>query len=327
MDHLPKHRRSPWHSGERALQEIYSVAERMEVIGQKVIRNHMPDQHREFYQQLPFMVVGAVDAQQRPWATLLEGAEGFVSSPDPQRLHLAAQADGQDPAKTGLQAGSAIGLLGIELHTRRRNRVNGVIKTASAAGLSLTVEHSYGNCPKYIQTRSYAFIDDQPGDRAPSQAFGGLNAQATEMIRAADTFFVASYVDHDPQTRSVDVSHRGGRAGFVKVEGNKLTIPDYAGNLFFNTLGNLQANSVAGLLFIDFSSGDVLQVTGRTELILESPLIPAFTAAERFWTVEVEHMVLRPAATALRWELHDYAPTSLATGNWAEADENLRQSE
>jgi hypothetical protein len=327
MDHLPKHRRSPWHAGEKTLQEIYSVSERLEVIGQKVIRDYMPDQHREFYQQLPFMLVGAVDAEQRPWATLLEGPEGFVTSVDPQQLLLAVQPDAQDPAASGLQPGHAIGLLGIELHTRRRNRINGVIQQVSADGLAVAVEHSYGNCPKYIQARTYTRTSEPLKNRAVREDFTALNTRTTELIRAADTFFIASYFDHDAHSRSVDVSHRGGRAGFVKVEGNRLTIPDYAGNLFFNTLGNLQANPVAGLLFVDFASGDMLQLTGRTELILDSPMIHAFESAERLWTFEVEQAVLRPAATLLRWEFHEYAPTSLATGSWADADEKLRQSE
>ena len=326
MDHLPKHRRSPWHAGEKTLQDIYSVAERMEVIGQKVIRDYMPDQHREFYQQLPFMVVGAVDAQQRPWATLLEGPEGFVTSPDPQQLLLAVQPDAQDPAASGLQAGQAIGLLGIELHTRRRNRINGLIQQVSADGLSVAVEHSYGNCPKYIQARAYTRTSEPP-PRAARENFTELNDRTTAMIREADTFFIASYFDHDASNRSVDVSHRGGRAGFVKVEGNRLTIPDYAGNLFFNTLGNLQAYPGAGLLLVDFATGDILHLSGRTELILDSPMIHAFESAERLWTFEVEQAVLRPAAIALRWTFHDYAPTSLATGTWAEADAKLRQSE
>lgn len=325
MDHLPKHRRSPWHPGEKALQEIVSVSERMEVIGQKVIRPYMPDQHREFYQQLPFMVVGAVDAQQRPWATLLEGLEGFVTSPDPQQLLLAAQPDEQDPAAEGLQTGLAIGLLGIELHTRRRNRINGVIQQASPDGLAVAVEHSYGNCPKYIQARTFERSPQK--NHGERQDFTALNTRTTELIRAADTFFIASYFDHDAHNRSVDVSHRGGRAGFVKVEGNRLTIPDYAGNLFFNTLGNLQANPVAGLMFVDFVSGDILQLTGRTELMLDSPMIHAFEGAERLWAFDVEQVVLRPAATSLRWAFQDYAPTSLATGTWAEADEKLRQNE
>ena len=326
MDHIPKHRRSPWHAGEKVLQEIHGVSERMEALGQRVIRDHMPDQHRDFYRQLPFMIAGAVDEQQRPWATLLEGPEGFVTSPDPQQLLLAAQPDHQDPAAAGLRANNAIGLLGIELHTRRRNRINGVIQQVSADGIAVAVEHSYGNCPKYIQARSYKHVQVQTAARPPRQDFTELNARATELIRAADTFFIASYFDHDRQSRSVDVSHRGGRAGFVKVEGNRLTIPDYAGNLFFNTLGNLQANPVAGLLFIDFANGDTLQLTGRTELILDGPMVNAFEGAERLWTLDVTQVVLRPATVALRWEFHDYAPTSLGTGTWAKADEKQNET-
>jgi ferredoxin-NADP reductase/predicted pyridoxine 5'-phosphate oxidase superfamily flavin-nucleotide-binding protein len=327
MDHLPKHRKSPWHAGERQLQEAVHATERMEVIGQKVIRDYMPDQHREFYHQLPFMVVGAVDADGRPWATLLEGPEGFVTSADPQHLFLATQPDSQDPAAAGLQAGNSIGMLGIELHTRRRNRINGVIQQASAAGFAVEVEHSYGNCPKYIQERSYTRVTVPAGGKPPRQDFAGLDEYSSALIRAADTFFIASYIEHDDHSRSVDVSHRGGRAGFVRVEGNRLTIPDYAGNLFFNTLGNLQANPIAGLLFVDFATGDMLQVSGRTEVLLDSPLTKSFEGAERLWTVEVEHVVLRPAALGIRWQFHDYAPTSLATGTWAETEERVRQYE
>ena len=112
MDRLPEHPASPWHAGERALQERFNVAERLAVLGRQVIRDYMPEQHREFFQQLPFMVVGAVDADNRPWATLLEGPEGFVTSADTQHLFLAAHADPQDPAAAGLRANQAIGLLG-----------------------------------------------------------------------------------------------------------------------------------------------------------------------------------------------------------------------
>ena len=325
MDRLPEHRKSPWHAGEKKLQEAFHASERLEVLGQRVIRNHMPDQHREFFHQLPFVVVGAVDAENRPWATLLEGPEGFATSADPQHLFLAAHADQHDPAASGLRAGQAIGLLGIELHTRRRNRMNGVIQRSSTDGLEVLVEQSYGNCPKYIQTRSYTRVRRPTDDAEPCREFSSLDAHTSALIRAADTFFVASYVGYDARTRAVDVSHRGGRAGFIKVEGSRLTIPDYAGNLFFNTLGNLQANPVAGLLFVDFATGDMLQLTGRTELLLDSPLIKALEGAERLWAFEVEHVVLRAGAVAIRWQFHDYAPTSLATGTWLEADERLHQ--
>jgi ferredoxin-NADP reductase/predicted pyridoxine 5'-phosphate oxidase superfamily flavin-nucleotide-binding protein len=327
MFQLPKHRHSPWHAGEKVIQERVGVAERMEVHGQKVIRDYMPDQHREFYHQLPFIIAGSVDDQGRPWATLLEGAEGFVTSPDPKSLLLDSQPDSQDPAASGLQAGQSIGLLGIELHTRRRNRMNGILQPVDGARLSVAVEHSFGNCPQYIQKREWNRDEQRYRQRAPREDFAELNDELATIIGNADTFFVASYVQHEDGQRSVDVSHRGGRPGFVKVSGNRLTIPDYAGNLHFNTLGNLQVNPQAGLLFVDFVSGDVLQLHGRSEIHFDSPLLAAFEGAERLWTLDVQSAVLRRSALAIRWSFQEYSPTSLMTGTWAEADAKLRERE
>jgi ferredoxin-NADP reductase/predicted pyridoxine 5'-phosphate oxidase superfamily flavin-nucleotide-binding protein len=327
METLPKHRQSPWHAGERAMQQKIGASDRMEVAGQKFIRDYMPDQHRDFYRQLPFMIVGAVDDEGRPWATLLEGPEGFADSPDPKHLNLAVAVDAQDPAAAGLQAGQAIGMLGIELHTRRRNRINGVITQASAQQLDIAVEHAFGNCPQYIQQRTYERVDSAATGKPAREVLSELDAEAVATLTQADTFFVASYVVHDDGQRSVDVSHRGGRPGFIKVEGNRLTIPDYAGNLHFNTLGNLHVNPKAGLLLVDFRSGDVLQLTGRTELVLQSPMITAFEGAERLWTFDVEQVVRRPAALSIRWQFESFAPTSLMTGTWAAADQRLQQNE
>ena len=322
MQQLPDHRPSPWHAGEKTLQEKVGVAERMEAFGQKVIRDYMPDQHRSFYHQLPFMVAASVDVLGRPWATLLEGPEGFVSSPDPRVLTIDTTLPADDPATPGLVAGQAVGLLGIELHSRRRNRINGQIRQAVEGQLQVRVEQSFGNCPQYIQLRDYTRVAEPAQARVDATT---LDATCVSMIQAADTFFVASYVEQGDGQRAVDVSHRGGRPGFVKVEGNRLIIPDYAGNLHFNTLGNLLVNPRAGLLFIDFRNGNVLQLCGRAEVLLDSPAIQAFEGAERLWTLEVEQAVWRPAAVSLRWAFKEYAPTSLMTGTWAEADARLQQ--
>lgn len=291
--------KSPWHAGEKQLQARFNVAERMELVGQRVIRDHLPEQHRTFYGQLPFIVVGAVDDHGQPWATLLEGPPGFARSPDPRHLLLATRAHSQDPASAGLRAGRAIGLLGIELHSRRRNRMNGSIRRIDSAGIEVEVEQSYGNCPKYIQPRAFTYVGESAQERP--ETFTALNPQTREMIRAADTFFIASHVEHDAGRHAVDVSHRGGRPGFIAIEGNRLIVPDYSGNQFFNTLGNLLLNPVAGLLFVDFASGDLLQVAGRTELLLDDPRLHHVEGAERLWSLDVERVVLRRAATALRW--------------------------
>jgi predicted pyridoxine 5'-phosphate oxidase superfamily flavin-nucleotide-binding protein len=309
---------SPWHAGERQLQQRAGVAERMEEFGRKVIRDHMPEQHRDFYRQLPFVLLGSVDAEGRPWASIIEGTPGFAHSPEPRLLQLGSPLQAQDPAAAALLPGAAVGLLGIELHTRRRNRLNGQIRQADAQGLTIEVEQTFGNCPKYIQLRQLEFSHGEAeAAPPPAEHLSGLDQAARALIRSADTCFVASYIEQADGSRSVDVSHRGGQAGFIRVEGDCLTLPDFAGNRHFNTLGNLLLNPRAGLLLIDFASGELLQLSGRTQLILEGPEIQAFQGAERLWQLQVERLVRRPAALALRWQFQGYSPNSLLTGSWA----------
>ena len=301
-DWSPEKTSAVYHPGERMLQEKMGVAERMEEVGRHVIRDFLPEQHREFYAQLPFIVLGSVDPERDAWATLLTGRPGFLSAPTPHALCIDAPLDPSDPASRGIEHGCAIGLLGIELHTRRRNRLNGVLRPSADRGLELEVDQSFGNCPRYIQLRDYRF------DRDPQQAFAGvvhdsavLDDTARSMIEAADTFFVASYFDHDDGRRQVDVSHRGGKAGFVRVsEDGTLTVPDFAGNRFFATLGNILQNGKAGLVFVDFTNGDMLQLTGDAEVVLDSPEIAAFQGAERLWRFRARRIVRRSEALALR---------------------------
>lgn len=318
---------SPWHSGERALQTKVGVAERMETLGKRVIRDYMPDQHREFYEHLPYLILGAVDNEGWPWATLLDARSGFIQSPDARRLDIARRPDADDPAGAGFAPGAAVGMLGIDLHTRRRNRINGHISDVGENGFSVSVEYSFGNCPQYIQLRALKQVPLKAvAERPPVQRLTALDDAAIATIRGADTFFVASYVDLEGAQphRSVDVSHRGGQAGFVRVEGDVLTIPDFAGNLFFNTLGNFQVNPKAGLLFVDFQTGELLQVAGTVTMILDGPEIAAFQGAERLWQVRVEQVVRRPAALRSRWEFQGWSPNSLMTGDWQQTAARLQ---
>src|SRR5262249_13060279 len=156
--------------------------------------------------------------------------------------------------------------------TRRRNRLNGLVQRQDDGAFDVVVDQSYGNCPQYIQLRQFRFVRSpaEPASAAP-RFLDRLDDRARAMIAQADTFFVASYVDREDGRRQVDVSHRGGKPGFVRIgEDGELTIPDFAGNLFFNTLGNLLINPKGGLLFTDFETGDLLQLSGNAEIILES---------------------------------------------------------
>lgn len=316
---------SPWHAGERQMQAHAGMAERMAQIGPKLLRDHMPEQHRTFFAQLPFLVMGTVDEQGDAWAGVLEGEPGFAVSPDPHVLRITAVPDADDPLRAGLGQDKAVGLLGIELHTRRRNRMNGRVAAWDGKRFDVEVAQSFGNCPQYIQSRDFYF-SRSPSLRFPAspQESHQLDASARALIQAADTFFVASYVDSGAAgERAVDVSHRGGKPGFVRVDGNVLTIPDFSGNRFFNTLGNLMANPRAGLVFIDFERGDVLQVSGDAEVVLDGPEIQTFAGAERLWRVHVRRVVRRPGALALRWKFDAYSPTALGTGQWPKQGDTL----
>ena len=312
---------SPWHEGERAMQARAGVRERMAALGPRVIRDHMPDQHRDFFAQLPFLVAGSLDAASQPWAGVLAAPPGFAHSPDPHRLRIDALPPDEDPLAASLVSGAPIALLGIEPHTRRRNRMNGVVDRVDAAGFSVAVLQSFGNCPKYIQAREPLFVGGAPAG-APAPRVDRLDAAARRLVGQADTFFIATAhpsAGHAGAAQGVDVSHRGGRAGFVRLSGEgTLTVPDFVGNSFFNTLGNIALNPRAGLLFIDFERGDLLQLAVTAEVLWEGPELAAYEGAERLLRMQVISALYRPAALPLRWGSAEPSPYLDATGRWPE---------
>jgi uncharacterized protein len=260
------------------------------------IRAQMPAQHRAFFEQLPFVVVASLQ-DRWPVATLWSGAPGFVRAPAPETLRIAVALDPADPASSAFTAGAPFGLLGIELATRRRNRANGAIAEADTHGVIVAVGQSFGNCPQYIQPRDLVRVE---AHAAPTERFDGLDPAAAHAIAGADMFFVASGARADEPTGGVDVSHRGGPRGFVGVDGDVLTIPDYRGNRYFNTLGNLVSEPRAALVFPDFASGDLLHIQGTTEIQWDGPEVRAVPGAERLWRVRVERGWRRRGALAVR---------------------------
>jgi predicted pyridoxine 5'-phosphate oxidase superfamily flavin-nucleotide-binding protein len=278
------------------------------------IRSFMPEQHRAFFPLLPYVFTATLDASGAPVASMLWGPPGFAHSPDPQTLRLDALPAADDPAAFGVAAGQPIGLLGLDLSTRRRNRANGHVASVDN-GIAVAIEQSFGNCAKYIQTRRAA-----PQARVPqaTEALSSLDDAARHVIQTADTLFVASRSGHGIDSDGgLDVSHRGGRPGFVAVRGDTLIVPDFQGNRFFNTLGNLLGDRRAGLLFIDFATGDLLQLQG-TVTIDWSASDTAVTGAERSWRIAIERGWRRPGALPFDWTFGDYAPTTLTTGTAAD---------
>lgn len=314
-----------FHAGERAMQMHAGVRERLAEAGPRVIRRYMPEQHRQFFTQLPFLVAGSVDASGQPWASVLAGPPGFITSPDAQRLQIGVRPAAHDPLGDALAPGAAIGLLGIEPHTRRRNRMNGIVQGGDGAGFTVQVSQSFGNCPQYIQAREPVYLGPPAKMRAPEDS-PELDDEAVALVRAADTFYIATAHPGAVQggaaarPEGVDVSHRGGKPGFVRIDGRAaLTVPDFLGNFFFNTLGNLLVEPRCGLLFIDFERGDVLQVSARGEVVQQGAQGDVFAGAQRFIRLRVTGMRRLRAALPLRWGPATPAPQLARTGAWPRA--------
>ena len=205
-----------------------------------------------------------------------------------------------------------IGALGIQPETRRRNRVNGVITSLDHDEITLDVSQSFGNCPKYIQGRTPTFVPHALSvARQPQRRASQLDDADRALLEAADTFFIASANGSDDAgfARGADVSHRGGRPGFVRVDdANTLTVPDFSGNRFFNTLGNLAVNSRAGLLFLDFVRGDMLYIAVEAEIIWDEAQISEFAGAERLVRFHVREVRRSSAVLPFTWSPVEYAP-------------------
>jgi uncharacterized protein len=278
------------------------------------IRDFMPEQHRTFFAALPYVFLATTDAEGWPLATLLEGEPGFVSSPDERTLRIQALPGPDDPAHGTIRQDQEVGLLGIDFGTRRRNRANGVVSAVDATAFTVAVQQSFGNCPQYIQRRIASRAERAGGG---ARELESLDNEARGLIARADTFFVASRSRAGVgPAGGVDISHRGGNPGFVRIQGDVLSIPDFRGNRYFNTLGNLLGEPRAALLFPDFESGDLLQLQGVVTIDWSPAAAQRFGGAERIWHFRIARGWFRPRAAVLRGAFVDYSPVTLRTGTW-----------
>jgi uncharacterized protein len=328
------HQESPFHEGEKLAQERAGVGDKLEGPGRRMIRDHMPDEHRELFEKLPYLIAGAADDEGQLWATMLTGEAGFVRTPDERTLQIQARPRPGDPLAELLTAGRNVGLLGIELPTRRRNRVNGALTAVDAGGFTVSVRQSFGNCPQYIQARRPLL---PRADSSPAASLAGLagaatlldahlDAEALALIERADTCFLATATAGTPSAPShgVDVSHRGGRPGFLAIARADSThatasaapsspetwivLPDYRGNFLFNTIGNLAVNPRAGLLVPDFETGSLLSLTGEAQVVWEHPMIAQLAGAQRLILMRIRRGVRVPGALPWRWSEAELAP-------------------
>lgn len=287
-----------FHTGELAVQRRAGVAQEASRLSPMLDPARFSAGFAGFLAQRTFVVVAGTDDQDRLWASPLAGPPGFVQVTSATQVTVHAGPAAGDPLHD-IRAGQQIAMTAIEFAARRRVRINGTLSHADADTLSIEAEQAYGNCPQYITPRLLAPADPATATehRGPGDIRRGtvLSAQDVALIGASDTFFLGTR----HRQRGVDVSHRGGPAGFVRVEAGSLWWPDYPGNNLFNSLGNLAVDPAAALLFFDFAAGLTLQLSGTAET-LWGQAGPADTEAEtgRIVRFTPQHLVTGPLLPA-----------------------------
>lgn len=292
-----------FHKGELAVQEKAGVAVMASRIGGS-IKNSIHPVAQNFLRDILFVIAATSDPDGRVWASVLHGPHGFIEVPDDKRVRIRPGAE-DELLFSNLRETGRIGLLAIEFETRLRMRLNGKANVRSGL-IEIEAEEVFSNCQKYIQSRREPNPFAARGS-GPLLKGESLTDAQMRLIGSSDTFFIASYNGE----RGADASHRGGNPGFVKVVDERtLLFPDYSGNNMFQTLGNIEDNGRAGLLFIDFSKGSTLQMTGTAEILWDKKEFEGLSGALRAVRFSAEKVLEIHNAFPAGWKFIDYSPTN-----------------
>ncbi|MCJ1387556.1 hypothetical protein MMC18_000399 [Xylographa bjoerkii] len=280
-----------WHEGEQKMHSLMHIDLHMENPTYPCLTGGGGN----FLQTAPLVAIGTHDLEGRLWTTLWGGAAGFSRSLGSSIIEIKTLVDKQyDPVVEALLghqldgkitetvgAGCSVSGLAIDLAARRRLKfaghvvagalgqlgpqTSGVDGKLGEAQIVIKVDSSLGNCPKYLNRKDIVASPSSPKLISSNLP---LPSQALELLHKADLFFLTS----SDERSHMSTNHRGGSPGFVRVmtndsDGVTLAYPEYSGNRFYQTLGNLQLSPKAGLVFPNFDNGDVLYITATTEII------------------------------------------------------------
>lgn len=252
-----------FHSGELAVQERAGVRTRAARLAPMAGPGRLGAGTAAFLASARPAVLTARDSTGRLWISPLPGEPGFLTAATPTRLHIDAELPAADPL-AAVPTGQPAGLLVIDLAARRRYRINGQLTHRDSGGFAIDVSQAYGNCPKYIHPTTTPRADKSVTDRTPLFSGAKLRPEDRELIEGSATFFLGS----THPTSGNDASHRGGPAGFVRADHDRLWWPDYPGNNIFNSFGNLAVDPSAALLFT--ATTTTLHMSGSAELVWDA---------------------------------------------------------
>jgi len=291
---------NPFHAGELEAQARVGLTEMAQMAG-SAFKPALTERHQMFFSQLPFLVLACADLSGNHWVTLLDGPEGFLATPNGKTLLSSAQLHPDDPLYAAYVAENDVGILGIDLSKRHRVRLSGRLQH-EGVGMRMNVGQTFGNCPQYIHKRQWRRVSDHQVQASTHS--DSLSTDQMRFVQNADTLFMGTgqLGDRNSEANGFDASHKGGERDFVTVvDGTHLRIPDYAGNNYFNSVGNLLRNPAIGLLFVDFRTGKLLHITGHAKVNWTTDATDD-PAALRSIDVTITAVLERSSALAMRWD-------------------------
>ena len=264
----------------------------------------IPPGFAAFMHQQRLVAIAVPDDEGAVWCTVLTGDQGFVDATDDRTIVIHALPPEGDPVRKAFDSRATsrdLGMVVMSPDTSRRVKVNGVARR-DRSRLLLRTEQVLGNCPKYLQVRTVTGTG--PGHGQTVRTGTELSVEQQRAIALADTFFIGSF----SPGHGADANHRGGRPGFVSVtDSRSLAWPDYVGNSFYMTLGNMALNPRCGLAFMDWTTGTTVQLTGTGRIDWSRERAETLPGALRTIEFHIERIVQIDNASPLSWTLHSYS--------------------
>ncbi|USP79502.1 hypothetical protein yc1106_06776 [Curvularia clavata] len=277
----------PWNEGEDKMHHLLRVPRQ-----DNPTAAMLTPQATFMFQRAPLLAFGALDTQHRPWVTLWGGSPGFSESLGHGMIGTRSLVDAEyDPVVQALTAdgkgfekhenredAKLVAGLAIDLMTRKRVKTAGRLvgcqvqkvvaegeedgEPGSLIQVVTNIEQSLGNCPKYLN--QYEIRPARVNAKLVAEG-ASLSDEGRDIISQSDMFFLSTSAEDD-----MDVNHRGGPPGFVRIiSPTEIVYPEYSGNRLYQSLGNMQINPKIGITFPNYETGDVLYITGSTEILVD----------------------------------------------------------
>jgi uncharacterized protein len=113
-----------------------------------------------------------------------------------------------------------------------------------------------------------------PSALVQAKVQSALDAMTTAVVESA-RFVLLATTDRDGR---VDVSPRGGPAGFIRVIDGRISIGDLNGNNLLDSLTNIVATGRVGMLVVQPGSDETLRINGRAWITINDEILDGFTA-------------------------------------------------